>query len=44
MEIYVTSWHEVHTNYVMMSYLCKSPACDPNISDNGNLKYENNFK
>ena len=27
----------------MTSYLCKSPAGDPNISDNGDLKNENNF-
>ena len=27
----------------MTSYLCKLPARDPNISDNGHLKHENNF-
>ena len=27
----------------MTSYLCKSPARDHNISDNGRLKHENNF-
>ena len=27
----------------MTSYLSKSPTCDPNISDNGHLKHENNF-
>ena len=27
----------------MMSYLYKSPARDPNISDNGHVKHENNF-
>ena len=25
----------------MTSYLCKSPARDPNISDNGHVKDEN---
>ena len=28
---------------LMTSYLCKSPARDPNISDNGHVKHENNF-
>ena len=27
----------------MTSYLCKSPARDPNIPDNGHVKHENNF-
>ena len=27
----------------MTAYLCKSPAHDPNISDNGHLKHENTF-
>ena len=28
---------------LMTSYLCKSPARYPNISDNGHFKHENNF-
>ena len=28
----------------MTSYLCKSPAHDTNISDNGHLKHEENKK
>ena len=28
----------------MTSYLCKLPARDPNTSDNGHLKHENNFE
>ena len=27
----------------MTSYLYESPARDPNISDNGHVKHENNF-
>ena len=27
----------------MTSYLCKSPAHDPKILDNGRIEHENNF-
>ena len=45
MKIHVTSWHEVYTTYVyaVILYLSELPACDPNISDNGHVKHENNF-
>ena len=43
MEICVILWCEIQTTYVMISYLCKYPACNPNDVDDDYFNNEDNF-
>ena len=43
MEIHVTMRHKFRPIMFLTSYLCKSPAGDPRISDNVDLKNEHHF-